>query len=70
MNRLEWEVCAEDGMGLEHGWEFKYLGCVLDESGIDEAEAECSKKVVRVYGGKCSGSHSVSRPWKSNRSKP
>ena len=29
---------------MENVFEFKYLGCVLDESGIDGAE--CSKKVV------------------------
>ena len=29
---------------LEHVSEFKYLGCILDESGTDEAE--CSKKVA------------------------
>ena len=31
------EVCV-DGMRLEHASDFKYLGCVLDESGTDEAE--------------------------------
>ena len=30
---------------LEHVSEFKYLGCVLDESSTDEAE--CSRKVAR-----------------------
>ena len=40
---MECEVCV-DGIRLEHVSEFKYLGCVLNESGIDEAE--CSKKVV------------------------
>ena len=29
---------------LEHVSEFKYLGCVLDKSGINEAE--CSRKVA------------------------
>ena len=29
---------------LEHVSEFKYLGCVLDESGTDKAE--CSRKVA------------------------
>ena len=36
---------------LEHALEFKYLGCVLDESGTDEAE--CNRKVasgMRVAG--------------------
>ena len=38
---IESEVCV-DGMPLEHVSEFKYLGCVLDEPGTDEAE--CSRK--------------------------
>ena len=33
--RLEWEVYV-DGIRLEHVLEFKCLGCVLDESGIEE----------------------------------
>ena len=32
-------------MRLEHVSEFKYLGCVLDESGADEAE--CRRKVAK-----------------------
>ena len=32
-----------DGICLEHVSEFKYLGCVLDESSTDEAE--CSRKM-------------------------
>ena len=44
---LDSEVCV-DGIRLEHVSEFKYLGCVLDESDTDEAE--CSRK-VRVGGG-------------------
>ena len=36
------EVCI-DGIRLEYVSKFKYLGCVLEESGIDEAE--CSRKV-------------------------
>ena len=40
---LEYEVHV-DGIRLEHVSEFKYLGCVLDESGTDGAE--CSRKVV------------------------
>ena len=40
---LECEVHV-DGIHLEHFLEFKYLGCVLDESGTDVAE--CSRKVV------------------------
>ena len=31
-------------IGLEHVSEFKYLGCVFDESGTDQAE--CSRKVA------------------------
>ena len=34
---LECEVCV-DGLYLEHVSEFKYLRCVLDESGTDKAE--------------------------------
>ena len=37
-----------DGIRLEHVSEFKYLGCVLDESGTDGAE--CSRR-WRVVGG-------------------
>ena len=33
-----------DEIRLEHVSEFKYLGCVLDDSGADEAE--CSRKVA------------------------
>ena len=40
---LECEVHV-DGIRLEHVSEFKYLGCVLDKSGTDEAE--CSRKVT------------------------
>ena len=40
---LEYEVCV-DGIRLEHVSELKYSGCVLDESGTDEAE--CNRKVV------------------------
>ena len=40
---LECEVFI-DRIRLEHFLEFKYLGCVLDESGTDEAE--CSRKVA------------------------
>ena len=40
---MECEVCV-NGIHLEHVWEFKYLECVLDESGTDEAE--CSRKVA------------------------
>ena len=46
---LEYEVCV-DGIRLGHVSEFKYLGCVLDESGTDEAEysrkVACGKMVV------------------------
>ena len=41
--RLEYEVHV-DGIRLEHFSEFKYLGCGLYESGIDEAE--CGRKVA------------------------
>ena len=44
---LEYEV-YEDRIRLEHVSEFKYLGCVLHESGTDGAG--CSRK-VRVGGG-------------------
>ena len=40
---LECEVHV-DGIHLEDVSEFKYLGCVLDDSGTDEAE--CSRKVA------------------------
>ena len=40
---LECEVYV-DGICLEHVSKFKYLGCVLDESGTEDAE--CSKRVV------------------------
>ena len=36
VERLQCEVHV-DGICLEHVSEFKYLGCVLDESGIDGA---------------------------------
>ena len=39
---LECEVCI-DGICLEHVSKFKYLGCVLNEFGTDEAV--CSRKV-------------------------
>ena len=40
---LECEVHL-DGIRLEHVSKFKYLGCVLDESGTDGAE--CSREVA------------------------
>ena len=40
---LEYEVCV-DWIRLEHVSEFKYLGYVLDESGMNGAE--CSRKVA------------------------
>ena len=40
---LEREIHV-DGIRLYHVSEFKYLGCVLDEAGTDEAE--CSIKVA------------------------
>ena len=33
-----------DGICLKHPSEFKYLGCILDESDTDESE--CSRKVA------------------------
>ena len=33
-----------DRIRLEHVFEFKYLGCVLDEAGTEGAE--CSRKLV------------------------
>ena len=46
LNGEEGLECAilGDGMQLEHVLEFKYLGCVLDESGTDAAE--CRRKAV------------------------
>ena len=47
---LECEVCV-DGKRLEHVSEFKFFGCIFDESGIDEVE--CNRKVesgMRVGG--------------------
>ena len=40
---LEYEVHV-DGIHLEHVYKLKYLGCVLDKSGADEAE--CNRKNV------------------------
>ena len=40
---MECEVCV-DGIRLENVSTFKYLGCVLDESGTDGAE--CSRKAA------------------------
>ena len=46
LNREEGLNCEVhvDGIRLEHVSEFKYIGCVLDESGTDGAE--CSRKVA------------------------
>ena len=44
---LECEVHVDE-IRLEHVSEFKYLGCVLDESGVDRAE--CSRKVASGRG--------------------
>ena len=46
LNREEGLVCEVhvDGFCLEHVTEFKYFGCVLDESVKDGAE--CSRNVV------------------------
>ena len=40
---MKCEVCVDE-IHLEHVTEFKYFGCVLGESGTDEAE--CSRKVA------------------------
>ena len=42
--RLECEIRVI-GMQLEHASEFKYLGCVLNESSTDEAE--CRRKLAK-----------------------
>ena len=44
---LECEV-SEDGVQLEHVSEFKYLGCVSNESGTDEEK--CQRKVCLEEG--------------------
>ena len=44
--RLEREICV-DGIRLENVSEFKYLGCVFDESGADEAEFSRRWRVER-----------------------
>ena len=41
--RLEYEVYVDE-IGLDHVSEFKYLGCVLNESGTDGTD--CNRKVV------------------------
>ena len=43
-DELECEVHV-DGICLEHTSEFKYLGCILEESGTDGTES--SRKVAR-----------------------
>ena len=37
-----------DGIRLEHVSEFKYLGCVLDESGTGEAEVASERSVAGI----------------------
>ena len=44
MTVLNGEEGLECEIHVEHVLEFKYLGCILDESGIDGAD--CSRKVV------------------------
>ena len=44
MERKNWSEVYIDMIHLENVREFKYLECVLDESGKDRAE--CSRKVV------------------------
>ena len=41
--RMQCEICV-DVMRLEYVVEFKYYGCVLDESGTNETE--CQRKVT------------------------
>ena len=41
---LNGEEVHVDGICLEHVSEFRYLGCILHESGTDGAE--CSRKVA------------------------
>ena len=43
---MKHEVCLDD-IRLEHISEFKYLGCVLDDSGTHDAE--CRRKVVNRW---------------------
>ena len=50
--RLECEVCVYR-MQLEHVLEFKYFGCVLDESGTDETEWRM-EGTLQVLSGLCS----------------
>ena len=47
---MECEVLV-DGIRLEHVSEFKYLGCVLDESGIDGAEGSRKLASGRMVAG-------------------
>ena len=42
---LECEVCI-DGIHLEHVSEFKYLGCVLDDSSTDEVEVASRRRLA------------------------
>ena len=44
MGRKGWSEVCVDEISWEYVSEFKYLGCVLNESGTDEAE--CSRKVA------------------------
>ena len=41
---IEREICVNGYVYKDHVSEFKYLGCLLDDSGTDEAE--CSRKVA------------------------
>ena len=46
---LEYEVFV-DGIHLEHLSEFKYLGCILDESGTDVEEYSKNAASGRIVG--------------------
>ena len=46
---LEYEVYV-DGIHLEHLSEFKYLGCILDESGTDVEEYSKNAASGRIVG--------------------
>ena len=44
---LEYEVFG-DRISSDNVSEFKYLGCVLDESGRDRGECSCGKRVGSI----------------------
>ena len=53
LNGKEGLVCEVHvyGIRLEHVWEFKYLGCVLGEFGIDGAECSRNMASGRIVAG-------------------